>query len=322
MAFVNFRRAGALRRNVIPAAAAVVVGTVAWVGVGPMLSGVAEAEAAAPPSAPPPEPVVEVAVVEPSPTPGADRHPPREVFPTVLVAKNDIQPGVLLAAELVEWREWRGELDMSIAVVQDVVSLRSVLGAVTQRRFREGEMVGWDGLLTPGHPGFISAALEPGMRGVTIEVDRATTAANIIHPGDRVDVIMVSARTTPESGTASRTIIRNARVLAVGSTVLSIGRYGRISLTQAGQVEPVPAPDGDNYTLEVHPADADRIAIASQAGRLTLAMRSIRSTAAAGAEGRPVRLEEVMPPAAEPDGPARVRVIRGSTASVVELDRA
>lgn len=319
MAFVNFGRSGALRRNVIPIVAAVAVGGVAWVGIEPMLSGPDDGDQLV--EASPAEPPVETVEAESSPTPGADRHPTREVYPTVLVARNDIQPGVLLGADLVEWREWRGTLDMSIAVVQDVVPLRAVLGAVTQRRFREGELVSWDGLLTPGHPGFISAALEPGMRGVTIEVDRATTAANIIHPGDRVDVIMVSTAAGQNGDTASRTIIRNARVLAVGSTVLSIGRYARVSLTQAGLVEPVPPPDGDNYTLEVRPTDAERIAIAVQAGRLTLAMRSIRATAAE-TDGRSVRLDEVMPPPEEPEDPDRVRVIRGSESSVVLLEAA
>ncbi|MCY4012157.1 MAG: Flp pilus assembly protein CpaB [Gammaproteobacteria bacterium] len=300
----------------IPVAAAVVVGGVAWIGVGPMLSG---GDDDGPAPAPQAEPEVEVVVAEPSATPGADRHPREEVYPTVLVARNDIQPGVLLRADLVEWREWQGALDMSLAVVQDVVPLRAVLGAVTQRRFREGELVAWDGLLTPGHPGFTSAALEPGMRGVTIEVDRATTDANIIHPGDRVDVIMISPAPDQEGGPAARTIIRDARVLAVGSTVLSIGRYGRVSLTQAGLVEPVPPPDGRNYTLEVVPADAERIAVATDTGRLTLAMRSIRATAAE-TDGRAVRLDQVMPPEEPPEDPPRVRVMRGAQQTAVVLD--
>lgn len=316
MAFVNFARSGTLRRNVIPTVAVAAVGALAWVGIGPMLSGGADAVDVPPEAAA--EPFVAVQVAEPSSTPSSDRHPPLEVYPTVLVAKTDIQPGVLLGANLVEWREWRGTLDMSSAVVQDVVPLRAVLGAVTQRRFREGELVAWDGLLTPGHPGFISAALEPGMRGVTIEVDRATTTANIIHPGDRVDVIMVSGSGQDE--TASRVIIHNARVLAVGSTVLSIGRYGRVSLTQAGLVEPVPPPEGDTYTLEVLPEDANRIAVATQAGRLTLAMRPVRAMVKAAPGGRPVRVDEVMPPAAQPPGPDGVRLVRGNESTLVVLD--
>ena len=318
MAFANFARSGALRRNLIPAGAAAVVGVVAWVVIGPMLSGGGDEDDTA--AAAPPEPAVVVAVAEPSPPAGADTQPPEDVYPTVLVMRSDVEPGVLLGADLVEWREWRGELDRSVAVVQDVVPLRAVLGSVTQQRFRAGEPVAWPGLLLPGHPGFIGAALEPGMRAVTIEVDRATTAANIIYPGDRVDVIMVSAAAGQDGGAASRTIVRNTRVLAVGSTVLSIGRYGAVNLSPDGEFEAVRPPDGDNYTLEVDPADVERIAVASQAGRLTLAMRSIRATAAIGPGGRPVRADEVMPPE-QPTEPRRVRIIRGSEASVVELDR-
>ena len=314
MAFANFARSGALRRNLIPAGAAAVVGVVAWILIRPMLSGGGDEDDAA--ASPPPEPTVEVAVAEPSPTPGADTLPPEDVYPTVLVMRTDVEPGVVLGRDLVEWREWHGELDRSIAVVQGVVPLGAVLGSLTQQRFREGDLVAWPGLLLPGHPGFISAALEPGMRAVTVEVDRATTAANIIYPGDRVDVIMVSTAAGQDGGAASRTIVRNTRVLAVGSTVLSVGRYGAVDPSFGGEFEPV-RPDGDNYTLEVYPSDVERIAVASQAGRLTLAMRSIRATAATGPGGRPVRADEVM----QPTEPRRVRVIRGSEATVVELDR-
>ena len=312
MAFTDFTRPGVLRRNLVPAAVAVAIGAVAWVGIGPLLSGDEDA-------APEAQPAVEAVVAEPA-APASDA-PPAQVYPSVLVAKADIRPGVLLLTEHVEWREWRDPLDMALAVVQDVVPLRAVLGAVTRREFGAGELVSWDGLLMPGHPGFISAALSPGMLGVTIEVDRATTTANIIHPGDRVDVIMVtSGAASADAGAASRTIVRDTRVLAVGSTVLSLGRYGTVSLTQAGLVEPVAQPEGDNYTLEVRPQDAERIAVASTAGRLTLAMRSIRPVGAAATAAHPVRLDQVMPPPLQPDEPAPVRVLRGAEASAVVLD--
>ena len=312
MAFANFVQPGALRRNLIPVAVAVVLGGLAWVGIGPLLSGGGDDEV---PPPPPPAPVQQAPPpTSPTASPASDRHPPETIYPSVLVANRDIPSGMLLRSEFVEWRQWRGELDVNRAVVEGVVPLRAVIGAVTRRRFPEGGMVSWDGLLVPGHPGYISAVLTQGMLAVTVEVDRATTAANIIYPGDRVDVIMVT--TGGGEAPASRTIVHDCRVLAVGSTVLSLGRFGTVSLTQAGEVRPPEPPGGENYTLEVLPADAERIAIATQAGRLTLAMRPIDAPMASDGDGTPVRLGDVMPvPADEPE-PARVRIIRGSQAAV------
>lgn len=313
MAFTNFLQTGGLRRNLIPAAIAVVLGGVAWVGIGPLLSGDDDEEA------PEPEVVEVVRTPAPLPTesPASDRHPPEVVHPSVLVANRAVPSGVLLTTEFVEWREWHGPVDVNMAVVRDVVPLRAVIGSVTRRRFRDGDMIAWDGILVPGHPGFISAVLAPGMVAVTVEVNRPTTVANIIYPGDRVDVIMVSRATAEGSGgPASRTIVRHCRVLAVGSSVLSLGRYGSVSLTQAGQLQPVEQPEGDNYTLEVLPTDAERVQLAASVGELTLAMRPINAPVDSAAERDPVRLGEVMP---VPEGPVPsvpVRIIRGAEAAV------
>ena len=292
-----------LRRNLIPAGIAIAVGAVAWVGIGPLFTGDGE-ESEGPAAAPPPAP---------APAPAAP--PPAPTYPSVLVASGSLSAGVLLSTDLVRWQEWEPPMDLAelnLAVLEDVVPLRAVLGAVTRRAFDMDEPITWDGLLAPGHPGFISAVLAPGMLGVTVEVDRATTAANIIYPGDRVDVIMVAGG-AEGGGPASRTIVRRARVLAVGSTVLSLGRYGRINLTVGGDVEPVPPPVDANYTLEVSPADAERIAVATSAGRLTLAMRALGARDGEAPSGAvPVRLDEVMPGPLVPSPPATVRILRGT----------
>ncbi|MXY55513.1 MAG: Flp pilus assembly protein CpaB, partial [Gammaproteobacteria bacterium] len=306
----TFLRPGALRRHLIPALVAVVAAAAAWVAIGPMLRG-GEEDAPVPVD---PEPVV--AIEAPAPavneSPRADRHPPEPVYPSVLVANRDIPLGMLLRADLVEWRPWRQALDIDMAVVEGVVPLRAVIGAVARKRFREGDMISWDGVLMPGHPGFISAVLTPGMLAVTVEVDRATTAANIIYPGDRVDIILVTNAGPEALGPASRTIERGCRVLAVGSTVLSVGRYAKVGFTPTGDVAPVPQPEGANYTLEVAPAAAERIAVASSAGVLTLAMRSVNaSDAAESGNAAPVRLGEVMPGPERPAAPTTVRIIRG-----------
>ena len=322
MARVSFLRsggapAGGVRRALLPVGLALVLGAGAWFFSSDWLkSGGTPERVAQAPSAPvaqPPPPVPEPA-------------PPPPVLPSVLVIKRDVTAGVLLSSELLEWREWIDPVDMNMAVVQGVVPQRAVIGAVTLQDFAAGAMVAWDGILVPGQPGFISAALTPGMRAVTVEVDRATTDANIIYPGDRVDIILVAGAGRGGGDMASRTIAWDSRVLAVGSTVLALGRYGKVSITEAGQVEPVPPPDGANYTLEVGPRDAERIAIGASVGRLTLAMRAVGAPPeAAGRARQPVRFAELMPPppepapAAPPPPPKVVRILRGTATQTATM---
>lgn len=293
-------------RTVVPAVLALVIGVTAWFGLRPALFG--DGAEPAPPPAPP------QAVAEEAPEPE-----PEVVYPFVLTAKRPIQSGVLLTVELVEWVEWREALDVNVAVMQDAVPLQAILGAVTLRSFAEGELMAWDGLIVPGSPGFVTAVLAPGHRAVTVEVDRATTLANLIYPGDHVDVILVAdtaaGEVSADAVPRAQSIVHGVRVLAVGSTTISLGRYGRRSVQAAGMIEGVAPPEGETYTLELVPKDAERIALATQTGRLTLAIRPIfTGPHAAATDGLPVQFGDVMGSAEEePDEPLRVRVIRGGT---------
>lgn len=313
MALRDFLAFNSVRRSkAVPAVIALVIAGFAWVGIQNLLFRDTSQSAPAPVNVQ--EQAQENAPAGHQPAPQPAETPP--VYPKVLVAAHGLRSGVMLTAELVEWQEWVEPIDLNMVLLQQAVPLQAILGSVTRQTYAAGSPIGWDGIIAPGAPGFIGAVLAPGMRAVTVEVDRATTSANIIYPGDRVDVIMVSAQQGAES--LAQAIVHNVRVLAVGSTILSIGRYGKINLTATGSVEPVPPPAGENYTLELLPADAERITLAANSGRLTLAMRSVNSRPTYDYDGGnrgPVRLSEVLidptPPPPPPPAQPTVRIIRG-----------
>ena len=264
-------------RNILAGLAAVTVAVVSWFGVRAVFS-----ESPEPPPAPAPEVVVAPEPV-PEPEPPPSEEEPEPSYPTVLVAKVDLQTGVLLRPELVEWREWREALVLDVAVVQGAVSRDAVLGSVVSRPILTGDYIGWDRVIRPGAPGFITAVMNPDRRAVTVSIDRATTSANIIYPGDHVDVILVYTGTDGDAGgfgPSAQVIVSDVRVLAVGSRTLQLNRYEDGSLLAVATEEPL-RDEGDTYTLEVYPVDAERIALASSAGRLTLAMRPVRELVAA-----------------------------------------
>ena len=269
--------------------------------------------------------VVPIAVAEPPPVVEeveAPAPPPEPNYPIVLVAKQDIRPGVLLAADMVEWQEWRDSLEIEFAVVKDVVQVRDLLGSVVLARIPQGELISPNRLIPPDQSSLVTKVVRSGYRAVTVAVDEATTNARVIYPGDRVDVIVVLPAgiggELANMGPVAQMLVRDVRVLAVGSESLEIGRHNSQRFSVPG-TKPEP-PEGGTFTLEVALADVERLTLGASAGRLTLAMRSIRQENDHAPEVSLTGFNEVLrlpkgDDAPPPILPAQVRVIRGGSRS-------
>ena len=139
---------------------------------------------------------------------------------------------------------------------------------------------------------------------MTVSVDESTTRAQIIYPGDRVDVILVHSPGSGgvpsdlggNAGPASQMIVRDVRVLAVGSATMDMNRYGTTSIAAGGQLQRPEPPSGETYTLEVSTLDAERIALAAVAGRLTLVVRPISAVSVVDTTSQQVSFEEPTKP--------------------------
>jgi pilus assembly protein CpaB len=107
--------------------------------------------------------------------------------------------------------------------------------------------------------------LQPGMRAVSIPVDRVKDVSGLIQPGDRVDVIAIPPQKSNGPPPKAVTIFRAIRVLSVGSTL------------ENASATPSPAEqEAATVTLEVTPAQADLLAWADANSTLRLALRSPR----------------------------------------------
>jgi pilus assembly protein CpaB len=107
--------------------------------------------------------------------------------------------------------------------------------------------------------------LRPGMRAVSISIDRVKGVSGMILPGDRVDVIAIPP--VPSQGPPPKavTILRGIRILAVG--------------TNLEDPTATPSPEemaSATVTLEVNPKQADLLAWADANSNLRLALRSPR----------------------------------------------
>lgn len=242
----------------------------------------------------------------------APAQPPAPQMARTLVAARPIPAGSLLRAEDLGVREVPVS-EAGEGVLRDGPEVRAELsGALVRRYLEAGERIAIEDVLRPRDRGFLAAVLRPNMRAITVGVDAVTGTAGLIWPGDRVDLLLT--QTLDESVTqlsrrvVGETVLKDVRVIAVdqqltqGAAGGNAGPEGRVART---------------VTLEVNPEEAERVAVASQLGRLSL---TIRAMDADGRELERARRSvfggDVSPALAESDRidrpvGARMRIIQG-----------
>jgi pilus assembly protein CpaB len=227
----------------------------------------------------------------------------------VLAARRDLDVGERVSASDLYWQTWPDEaLSPGYIVENRGRSGEDLAGSVVRGRIGQGEPITGRKLVQPGDAGFMAAVLSPGMRAVAVPISAETGAGGFILPNDRVDVI-VSYEQDMEGGRGSRgfvarTIVENARVLAIDQT------YG----------EGEEAVIGETATLELTPDQARAVSLAVARGEVSLVLRSLSD-----AEGGPLLVSggeasEDMPRSSfEEEGHRTVTMIRYGHAHQVAL---
>jgi pilus assembly protein CpaB len=118
----------------------------------------------------------------------------------------------------------------------------------------------------------IAALLRPGYRAVAVKVDEVIWRSGLLYPGAYVDVL-TTFRDPMGRGPSTRIAVANIRVLAVESETDVQTRPQR--RTEEGA--PIAAATQQNntvVTLEVSPADSEVLSLATQEGKIDLALRN------------------------------------------------
>ncbi len=106
----------------------------------------------------------------------------------------------------------------------------------------------------------LPSMIPPGMRAVSVRVNDTSSVAGFVLPGTRVDVLM-TGNPTGSGESQTITVLKNVAVLANGQ------KLDRNLLSGEAQTAPV-------ITLLVSPDDAQRLALATNQGRIQLALRN------------------------------------------------
>lgn len=176
---------------------------------------------------------------------------------SVVVAKSDLAPGVVLSAQTAALREVPKTFLHADAIAGERWS--EVTGRVLSRAVRSGETILKSHLAQGAGAGF-SAQLPEGMRALTFPVNEEASIAGMLAPGDRIDILFT---TTAANESVTVPLLFEVPVIATGPR------------TQANENTLPDKLQGPfrTITVSVTPADAAKITLAQEAGRITVALR-------------------------------------------------
>jgi len=243
--------------------------------------------------------------------------------PQILVARSNLAIGHIISADDLDQVTWPNDDYNANYIVASQTASAELVGSVVRHGVIAGEPITRARLVARGDRGFLAAVLAPGMRAVTIAVDRTAGISGFIFPGDRVDVILTHeiGGTLEQSRKVSETVLRNSRVLAVDMRTNDQDSTPEIAKA---------------VTIEVSPATAERIAVARRMGEISLSLRGLlrpdgmAATALNRDDSRPNAvtnthtwdsdISTILPPADGENAGARLTIARGAIAQDVEIN--
>jgi pilus assembly protein CpaB len=194
--------------------------------------------------------------------------PPSAPPKSILVARGEIPRGQILKPADLAWQAWNDGQIHQAYIREGTKPIDAFTGWVARGSFGPGEPITETKIVQPGSRGFAAAALQPGMEAVSVPVTAASDVSGFILPGDHVDVVITHTlpATGDDPGTqrrAAETVLHDVRVLGVDQKLDSKGGEAIVAHTA---------------TLEVTPKQGEMLAVASEIGKLSLSLRSLRAS--------------------------------------------
>jgi pilus assembly protein CpaB len=191
--------------------------------------------------------------------------------PMILVATRQLPAGTIIGPDSFRFQPWPKELAEKSYFLKDKTDVQTLVGTVVRYPITAGQPLTQGALVHPDDRGFLAAALGPGMRAVTVRVSQEQGVAGFVFPGDRVDVVLAQELKVKEGSAypddqlfTAETIVRNVRVLATDQRYDAEDETGKTPVRTFGTV-----------TLEATPEISEKIAVAQNMGKLSLALRPL-----------------------------------------------
>jgi pilus assembly protein CpaB len=226
---------------------------------------------------------------------------------SVVVADLDIAPGTALSSRMLQTNQWPRDIVPSKAVR----SPKEVEGRVVLVPISRGEPILHSKLAPEGTAAGLGGLLDPNKLAVTVRVDDVSGVAGFINPGDRVDLLVdITAGESKEH--FSKILLQNLKVLSKGQI-----------WDQTTEKKPQVV---TTVTLEVTPEEAEIINLATNQGKIRLALRNQINQGTFYTKGvlsSQLAYKQQAPPAeassAAPRSDVSVEVIKGMQRSAAQL---
>jgi pilus assembly protein CpaB len=191
---------------------------------------------------------------------------PKEEIHEVLIADADLAAGTFIKPHHLRWQRWPTD-DVPVSyVLRSARAQDEMVGAVVRRGIAAGTPLTDGAVVKPGDRGFLAAVLTPGMRAASVPVNPTSSNAGLIYPGDHVDLILTQAIQNENTGgtrRVSETVLRDIRIIAMGSETGDDPEEGKRY------------DSARTATFEVTPRQAEKIALVTELGKLSLSLRSL-----------------------------------------------
>lgn len=189
---------------------------------------------------------------------------------TVVIAAKPLRFGNRLASRSLREIEWPAKAipEGAFRKIDEIINdkqRRVVLSAIEENE----PVLEWK-ITGPGQRASLAALISDEMKAVTIRVNDVLGVAGFVLPGERVDIMLTRSEAVEvgddkavQKNAFTDVLLQNVRVLAVDQ------------LADDRTEEPTPA---KAVTIEVGTRQAQKLALASSVGQLSLALRSAGST--------------------------------------------
>jgi len=192
---------------------------------------------------------------------------------TVVVAAYDLPWSTVLTKDMVRTVSFLKEslpngyfLDSSRVVGRTLIQPLRVNEPVTETRLAPTSVT----------TGGVAAIITLKKRAMSVKVDKVVGVSGYIHPGNRVDVLVTLNQQSGQQLTSpiTKIVLENILVLASGP-----------QFTEPQKKDEKPDQSVDVITLEVTPEEGEKLALASNEGKLQLALRNFSDNEAVATSG-------------------------------------
>lgn len=183
----------------------------------------------------------------------------REPMRDVVIAVEEIPFGQTIGSEMVAVQSWPAHAvpNGTFSSLTEVVGTSEGQSRRAKLALAKGDVLLDSKISDFGEQVSITQQIDPDMRAVTIRVNDVTGVAGFIAPADRIDLTLTR---TVDQNLVSSTILQDVEVLGIDQQAAGERRQG-------GKIKTV--------TVQVEPIDAQKLALAQQAGTLSLSLRHI-----------------------------------------------